>query len=139
MSNEFRGRGLRATALAAVLVTLVLAGGWYVWELRGIAAHRADGNPAEGSYQQDPERADRTAFAVLESVTQGSPEPGRTPRPPPAPHRSGGGPAAGSPPPPWKPGPYPPRPRSGHCSPPATTPTPTTTARRSWSTPPAAT
>ncbi|MFD3758740.1 trypsin-like serine peptidase [Streptomyces sp. NPDC058622] len=76
MSNEFRGRGLRATALVAVLVTLVLAGGWYVWELRGIAAHRADGNPAEGSYQQDPERADRTAFAVLESVTQGSPEPG---------------------------------------------------------------
>ncbi|MFD3935035.1 trypsin-like serine peptidase [Streptomyces sp. NPDC058611] len=75
MSNEVRRRALRATVLAVALTALLLGGGWYVWELRGIAAHRADGNPAEGSYLQDPERADRTAFAVLESVTQGTPEP----------------------------------------------------------------
>ncbi|MFD3546897.1 trypsin-like serine peptidase [Streptomyces sp. NPDC058655] len=75
MSIRIRGRAVRAALVTAALGSVVLAGTWYVWELRGIAAHRADGNEARGAYRQDPERADRTAFAVLESVTQGDPEP----------------------------------------------------------------
>lgn len=75
MSKKVPGRVVGATLLTATLGALVLTGGWYAWELRGIAAHRADGDPALGTYRQDPERADRTAFAVLDDVTQGAPDP----------------------------------------------------------------
>ncbi|MFE7095479.1 trypsin-like serine peptidase [Streptomyces erythrochromogenes] len=72
-----RGRTAARGGVAVGLVcTLVLAGAGYVaWELRGIAATRADGDPARGVYRQDPERADRTASAVLDGIVREEPEP----------------------------------------------------------------
>ncbi|WP_423834200.1 trypsin-like serine peptidase [Streptomyces manipurensis] len=74
-----RGHGravARGSVVVGLLCTLVLAGAGYVaWELRGIAANRADGDPALGFYQQDPERADRTASAVLDGIVREAAEP----------------------------------------------------------------
>lgn len=71
-----RGRAVRGSVLVGLLCTLVLGGlGYVAWELRGIAANRADGDPARGTYQQDPERADRTASAVLDGIVREDPEP----------------------------------------------------------------
>ncbi|MEU6315574.1 serine protease [Streptomyces sp. NPDC047014] len=76
-----RGRGLgrtvaRGSVMIGLLCALVLAGAGYVaWELRALAAHRADGDPAQGYYQQDPERADRTASAVRDGILREDPEP----------------------------------------------------------------
>ncbi|MFE0578971.1 trypsin-like serine peptidase [Streptomyces sp. NPDC058874] len=81
MSSRVEGRQPgRAAARSGVAVglvcTLVLVGAGYVaWELRGIAAHRADGDPARGVYQQDPEKADRTASAVLDGIAREPTEP----------------------------------------------------------------
>lgn len=137
-----RGRGVRGSVLVGLLCTLALAGlGYTAWELRGIAANRADGDPARGTYQQDPERADKTAAAVLDGIVREAAEPPTDGKA----FTDGGKPgeladhAAGSPPIRWRPGPPPPSPRSARSSPPAPTATPTTTARPSWSTPPAAT
>ncbi|MER6201896.1 serine protease [Streptomyces sp. NPDC001586] len=74
-----RGRGRQRSTwgslLLGLLCTLVLAGlGYAAWELRGIAATRADGDPARGTYQQDPERADKTAGAVLDGIVREAPE-----------------------------------------------------------------
>ncbi|MFB7170164.1 trypsin-like serine peptidase [Streptomyces sp. NPDC056254] len=80
MSGRVRGRqrgraAVRGSAAVGLLGTLVLAGAGYVaWELRGIVATRADGDPAQGVYQQDPERADRTASAVL-GIVREDPDP----------------------------------------------------------------
>ncbi|WP_327265086.1 S1 family peptidase [Streptomyces sp. NBC_01232] len=67
-----RGRvAPRGSVAVGLLCTVVLAGvGFVAWELRGIAANRADGDPARGIYQQDPERADRTAAAVLDGIVR---------------------------------------------------------------------
>ncbi|MGW2584804.1 trypsin-like serine peptidase [Streptomyces virginiae] len=66
----------RGSMVVGLLCTVVLAGvGYTAWELRGIAATRADGDPVQGVYQQDPERADRTAAAVLDGIVREDPEP----------------------------------------------------------------
>ncbi|MFD7394709.1 trypsin-like serine peptidase [Streptomyces virginiae] len=66
----------RGSMVVGLLCTVVLAGvGYAAWELRGIATTRADGDPAQGVYQQDPERADRTAAAVLDGIVREDPEP----------------------------------------------------------------
>ncbi|MEU7601686.1 serine protease [Streptomyces sp. NPDC040724] len=71
-----RGRGVRGSVLVGLLCTLALAGlGYTAWELRGIAANRADGDPALGTYRQDPERADKTAAAVLDGIVREAMEP----------------------------------------------------------------
>lgn len=75
MFSWVNGRAVRATVLVGTLCALVVTGGWYVWDLRGMAAHRADGDPAHGTYQQDPERADRTAADVLDGLVRDVPQP----------------------------------------------------------------
>lgn len=78
MSGKVRwryARVLRGSALLAVLCALLLAGGYYVWELRSIASHLADGDPVRGVYQQDPQRADRTASVALDGIVREVPEP----------------------------------------------------------------
>ncbi|MEW2588389.1 trypsin-like serine peptidase [Streptomyces virginiae] len=81
MSSRVQGRergrtAARGSVAVGLLCTLVLAGAGYVaWELRGIAANRTDGDPARGVYQQDPERADRTASAVLDGIVREDPDP----------------------------------------------------------------
>ncbi|MFF8267741.1 trypsin-like serine peptidase [Streptomyces sp. NPDC016562] len=71
-----RGRAARGSVVFGLLCTVVLAGTGYVaWELRGIAANRADGDPSQGTYQQDPERADKTAAAVLDGIVREDAEP----------------------------------------------------------------
>ncbi|MFD9378207.1 trypsin-like serine peptidase [Streptomyces sp. NPDC059999] len=64
------GGGARRVRLVLLGIVLALmgAGSWVVWELRVVAAHLADGDPARGTYLQDPERADRTAAAVLDGL-----------------------------------------------------------------------
>ncbi|MEV7561482.1 trypsin-like serine protease [Streptomyces sp. NPDC089795] len=65
----------RGSMAVGLLCTVVLAGvGYVAWELRGIAATRADGDPTQGVYQQDPERADKTAAAVLDGIVREDPE-----------------------------------------------------------------
>ncbi|MFD4246304.1 trypsin-like serine peptidase [Streptomyces sp. NPDC058525] len=73
MFSKVHGRAVRVTVLVCVLGALVLVGGRYLWELRGLVANRADGDPARGVYQQDPERADRTAAAVLDGIVREDP------------------------------------------------------------------
>lgn len=68
MFSKVHGRAVRATVLVGALGALAFVGAGYLWELRGVAAHRADGDTAQGVYQQDPERADRTAAAVLDGM-----------------------------------------------------------------------
>lgn len=75
MFSKVHGRAIRATVLVGVLGALVLVGAGYLWELRGMAANRADGDAARGVYQQDPERADRTAGAVLDGIAREDPNP----------------------------------------------------------------
>ncbi|MEU9419887.1 trypsin-like peptidase domain-containing protein [Streptomyces sp. NPDC048272] len=64
------GGGARRVRVVLLGIVLALVGGgsWIVWELRAVAAHLADGDPARGTYLQDPERADRTAAAVLDGL-----------------------------------------------------------------------
>lgn len=75
MVSKVHGRAVRAAVLIAVLGALAVVGGWYLWELRGLVANRADGDAARGVYQQDPERADRTAAAVLDGIVREDPNP----------------------------------------------------------------
>lgn len=78
MSSKVHGRAVRASVLVGVLGVLgalVLLGAGYLGELRGLAANRADGDAARGVYQQDPERADRTAAAVLDGIAREDPNP----------------------------------------------------------------
>ncbi|WP_051807046.1 trypsin-like serine peptidase [Streptomyces sp. NRRL F-2664] len=81
MSSRVQGRERGRTAArglvgVGLVCALVLAGAGYVArELRGIAAVRADGDPARGVYQQDPERADRTAAAVLDGIVREEAQP----------------------------------------------------------------
>ncbi|MEU9378234.1 serine protease [Streptomyces sp. NPDC048255] len=75
MFSKVRGRTVRVTLLVGVLGALLFAGIRFAWELHGITAHLADGDPAQGTYQQDPERADRTASAVLDGLVREDPEP----------------------------------------------------------------
>lgn len=75
MFSKVHGRAVRASVLVCALGALVLVGGWYLWELRGLVANRADGDAARGVYQQDPERADRTAAAVLDGIVREDPNP----------------------------------------------------------------
>ncbi|MFE5559138.1 trypsin-like serine peptidase [Streptomyces sp. NPDC056544] len=72
-----RGRAApRGTVVVGLLCTAVLAGvGYVAWELSGIAANRADGDAAQGVYQQDPERADKTAASVLDGIVREVTEP----------------------------------------------------------------
>ncbi|MFG2988590.1 trypsin-like serine peptidase [Streptomyces sp. NPDC048257] len=73
--RERRRVAARGSVVVGLLCTVVLAGvGYVAWELRGIAASRADGDPALGFYQQDPERADKTAAAVLDGIAREDPE-----------------------------------------------------------------
>lgn len=137
-----RGRAApRGSMAVGLLCTVVLAGvGYVAWELRGIAANRADGDPAQGVYQQDPERADKTAASVLDGLVREDPEPPTDGKA----FGDGGGPvdwryAGWQPSDPLEAGPAPAEPAVGALFSPAATATPTTTARPSWSTPRGAT
>ncbi|MGW0366594.1 trypsin-like serine peptidase [Streptomyces sp. NPDC002990] len=70
MVSRGRRRAVRVCLLAGVLCALLLAGAAFAWQWRGITAHLADGDPEQGSYRQDPERADRTASAVLDGIVR---------------------------------------------------------------------
>ncbi|MET9324594.1 trypsin-like peptidase domain-containing protein [Streptomyces sp. NPDC003038] len=74
MVSRVKGRAVRVCVLVGVLCALLLAGA-AAWQWRGIVAHLADGDPAQGSYRQDPERADRTASAVLDGIVREEPDP----------------------------------------------------------------
>ncbi|WP_329199367.1 MULTISPECIES: trypsin-like serine peptidase [unclassified Streptomyces] len=68
MVGKVRDRAVRVSVLLGICLALV-AGGALVWgELRAVASNRADGDPGQGSYLQDPERADRTAGDVLDGI-----------------------------------------------------------------------
>ncbi|MEU9236605.1 trypsin-like serine peptidase [Streptomyces subrutilus] len=73
MFSKVHGRAVRVTVLVGVLGALLVVGAGYLWELRSVIATRADGDAARGVYQQDPERADRTAAAVLDGIVREDP------------------------------------------------------------------
>ncbi|WP_073909348.1 trypsin-like serine peptidase [Streptomyces sp. CB00455] len=75
MFTKVSGRVVRICVVLAALGVPAVAGGTYLWELRGMVAHRADGDAAQGVYRQDPERADRTAAAVLDGIAREEPDP----------------------------------------------------------------
>ncbi|MFG2995402.1 trypsin-like serine peptidase [Streptomyces sp. NPDC048340] len=76
MSTKPRGRAVRASLFAGICCVLLLGGAGYLWELRSIAAFLDDGDPATGSYRQDPGTADGTASAVLDGLAQEGLPPG---------------------------------------------------------------
>ncbi|MFE2145466.1 hypothetical protein ACFXA3_27645, partial [Streptomyces sp. NPDC059456] len=65
MFSRVRGRAVKVRLLVGVCCVVLAGGAGVLWELRGIAANSADGDPAQGSYLQDPDAADRAAEAVL--------------------------------------------------------------------------
>ncbi|WP_411107194.1 trypsin-like serine peptidase [Streptomyces sp. cmx-4-9] len=75
MFRKVRGRTVGLALFAGVLGALLVVGARFAWEMRDITALRADGDAAQGTYQQDPERADRTASAVLDGIAREAPEP----------------------------------------------------------------
>lgn len=75
MVGKVRGRSVLRASVFFGLCALLVGGGAYVWQLWGPAAHRADGDAARGAYEQDPERADRTAAAVLDGLVREDPNP----------------------------------------------------------------
>ncbi|MEV0414220.1 trypsin-like peptidase domain-containing protein [Streptomyces sp. NPDC050448] len=76
MFTKVHGRAVRVPLLVGLCCAALVGGAGYLWELRGIAAYAADGDPAEGSYVQDPEPADRAAAAVLDGLAREAPAPG---------------------------------------------------------------
>ncbi|GHI86649.1 trypsin-like serine peptidase [Streptomyces xanthophaeus] len=75
MFSKVRGRTVRVTLLVAVLGALLFGGLRYAWELYGYTSRLAEGDRTQGSYQQDPQRADRTASAVLDGIAREDPQP----------------------------------------------------------------
>lgn len=73
MFTKVHGRAVRVSLLVGMCCAALIGGGGFLWELRGIAAHLADGDPAEGSYVQDPAQADRAAAAVLDGLAREAP------------------------------------------------------------------
>ncbi|MEV6582930.1 trypsin-like peptidase domain-containing protein [Streptomyces sp. NPDC051582] len=65
MFTRVRGRTVRVTLLAGVGCAVLIGCAGLLWKLYGMAAYVADGDPAEGSYVQAAESADRAAAAVL--------------------------------------------------------------------------
>lgn len=73
MFSTVHARVVRVCVLVGVLGALVVVGAGYLWELRGMVASRTGGDAERGVYQQDPERADRTAAAVLDGIVREGP------------------------------------------------------------------
>src|SRR4051794_4211059 len=68
MGGKGRDGAVRISVLLGICLALVGCGALAWGQLRAVASHRADGDPARGSYLQDPERADRTAADVLDGI-----------------------------------------------------------------------
>lgn len=68
MVGKVRDRAVRVSVLLGICLALVVSGALVWGELRAVASNRADGDPGQGSYLQDPERADRTAGDVLDGI-----------------------------------------------------------------------
>lgn len=82
MFTRVRGRAVRVTLLVGVGCALLIGCAGLLWKLHAMAAYVADGDPAEGSYVQEAEPADRAAAAVLEGPAREVPAPGPAPRGP---------------------------------------------------------
>ncbi|MFE2475724.1 trypsin-like peptidase domain-containing protein [Streptomyces sp. NPDC059389] len=93
MFTRVRGRAVRVCLLVGVGCAVLMGCAGLLWKLHDMAAYVADGDPAEGSYAQDPGQADRAAAAVLEGPAREVP-----PREPRAAQGAGGpgGPTAGA-------------------------------------------
>ncbi|MFK0217151.1 trypsin-like serine peptidase [Streptomyces vinaceus] len=76
MFTRVRGRAVRVTLLVGVGCALLIGGAGLLWKLHAMAAYVADGDPAEGSYVQEAEPADRAAAAVLEGPAREVTAPG---------------------------------------------------------------
>ncbi|MET9882964.1 trypsin-like peptidase domain-containing protein [Streptomyces sp. NPDC006430] len=70
MFTRVQGRAVRVCLLVGVCCAVLVGGAGCLGELRGIAMYSADGDPVRGSYDQDPELADRTASAVLAGLAR---------------------------------------------------------------------
>ncbi|WP_051696070.1 trypsin-like serine peptidase [Streptomyces sp. NRRL S-244] len=73
MFTRVRGRAVRVSLLVGVGCAVLMGCAGLLWKLHGMAAYLADGDPAEGSYVQDAEQADRAAAAVLEGPAREAP------------------------------------------------------------------
>ncbi|MFJ3909403.1 trypsin-like serine peptidase [Streptomyces vinaceus] len=80
MFTRVRGRAVRVALLVGVGCALLIGCAGLLWKLHAMAAYVADGDPAEGSYVQEAEPADRAAAAVLEGPAREVPAPGPAPR-----------------------------------------------------------
>ncbi|MEV0990595.1 hypothetical protein AB0J17_26715, partial [Streptomyces sp. NPDC049949] len=78
MFTRVRGRIVRVCLLVGVGCAVLMGCAGLLWKLHGMAAYVADGDPAGGSYAQDPEQADRAAAAVLDGPAREVPA--RAPR-----------------------------------------------------------
>ncbi|WP_369777565.1 trypsin-like peptidase domain-containing protein [Streptomyces sp. R33] len=94
MFTKVHGRAVRVCLLVGLCCAVLIGGAGFLWELRGITAHLADGDPAEGSYVQDPEQADRAAAAVLDGLARDVPAREAPVQEAPAPESAPPGPAA---------------------------------------------
>ncbi|MFG2714382.1 trypsin-like serine peptidase [Streptomyces goshikiensis] len=75
MFTKDHRRALRALGLVGVCCALLLGGVGCAWQLRGLAGHRADGDPGRGTYAEDPELGDDAAAALLDGVVREVPAP----------------------------------------------------------------
>ncbi|MGW0395390.1 trypsin-like serine peptidase [Streptomyces sp. NPDC003042] len=90
MFGKVSGRAVRVCVLAGVCCVLAAFGVAYLGDLRALAGHVADGDPARGSYVQDPGLADEAAAAVLEGFAKEDPAARNRPVPDAEPLREGG-------------------------------------------------
>ncbi|MCJ1680102.1 trypsin-like peptidase domain-containing protein [Streptomyces sp. APSN-46.1] len=75
MFTKDHRRALRGAVLMGVWCALVLGSAGCAWQLGGLAGQVADGDPAQGTYVQDPGLGDSTAAAVLDGIVREVPAP----------------------------------------------------------------
>ncbi|MFF4105327.1 trypsin-like serine peptidase [Streptomyces sp. NPDC001903] len=91
MFTRVRGRAVRVCLLVGVGCAVLMGCAGLLWKLHGVTAHLADGDPAEGSYVQNPQEADRTAAAVREGpAREAPPQAPQAPQTPQAPGAAAG-------------------------------------------------
>lgn len=79
MFTKDRRRAVRVSVLVGICCALLIGAAGYAWKLHSLAAHLADGDPAQGTFIPDPGLADSAGFAVLDGLAREAPAPATGP------------------------------------------------------------
>ncbi|MFE2285328.1 trypsin-like serine peptidase [Streptomyces sp. NPDC059443] len=76
MFTKVQIRAVRVFVLSGICCALLVGGAGYVWQLRGLAAYVAQGDPGRGTYLRDPASTEDAATAVLNGAAGAAPDAG---------------------------------------------------------------